>query len=604
MNVVAELDPASGRIVLESPWSAKELVKELPGSRWDNDNKRWHLPLGWGSCVALRCQFGIGLQVGSLLERWAWEERGRRIDPSMQIRDVLALPDDFESAGATEIRSWRGTGKLDLFGHQEVGALFLARAGDALLGDQPGVGKTASTLSAIRLIGDAAYPVLVVCPNTVKRHWAKQMEMWLPEATAYVLAGTAIQRRKVLEKAHSDPYAVIITNIEAVRTMSRLSPYGSIRLVRCPEHGGDDIAITPTKCEVHLKELNEFGFVTCVLDEAHRVKDPKSKQTRAMWSIFHGDTVRWRWGLTGTPIANHPGDLWALMHTLSPADYPRRSSFVERYAEINWNPYGMEVLGLRPDRKDEFFAILRPRFRRVAKEAVLSHLPPKVFEQRPVELSPKQLKAYRELESSAATVLESGDLLSVANNLSLATRLLQFASSSCQVSFGDGGPEDWESWVVEPCEPSPKLDEAMDIIDELAGEPCVVVAEHRKLLVLLGERLDKANIPFVSITGAVDERQRAIDLERFQNGEVPVLLFTSAAGGVGLDMTRAGTMIRLQRSWSLVNHLQSEDRCHRPGAEIHESIRIIDIIAEGTIEDRQLDALSAKDSRLAEVVGG
>jgi SNF2 family DNA or RNA helicase len=154
---------------------------------------------------------------------------------------------------------------------------------------------------------------------------------------------------------------------------------------------------------------------------------------------------------------------------------------------------------------------------------------------------------------------------------------------------------------VELTEPSPKLDEFMDVLDELGDRPVVVAAEQRRLIELACVRLDKADISYGLITGAVDAYDRQIALESFQAGRLRVLLFTLKAGGTGLTMTAADTIIFLQRSWSLIDNKQGEDRVHRIGSEIHESINIIDIVTEDTIEETQIARLYEKSMRLEEI---
>jgi SNF2 family DNA or RNA helicase len=141
----------------------------------------------------------------------------------------------------------------------------------------------------------------------------------------------------------------------------------------------------------------------------------------------------------------------------------------------------------------------------------------------------------------------------------------------------------------------------MVVLDELGDRPCVVAAEQRKIIELAATRLEKAGISFGLITGAVDAYDRQQALERFQSGQLRVLLFTLKAGGTGLTMTAADTMIRLQRSWSLIDNMQGEDRVHRIGSEIHESINIIDIVTEGTVEETQIMRLYDKQRRLEEI---
>jgi SNF2 family DNA or RNA helicase len=366
----------------------------------------------------------------------------------------------------------------------------------------------------------------------------------------------------------------VIINIEGTRGHSRLASYGSIHL---------------TDAEKEPKELNEIPFRTVVFDEAHRMKDPKSKQTRAAWAVGHGPTVRRRFALTGTPIANDPSDLWSILHFLAPDEHPTRSKFIDRYCLQSWNSYGgLSVIGVQPETREEFRKVIGPRFRRVTKDEVLTQLPRKQRQLIKVEMSPRQAKAYREMESQLATRVDGGVIVA-ASNLTAQIRLLQFAGSMCDVA--DDG-------TVTPVDPSPKIDALLDIIDAAQGKPIVACAVQRKLIELAAKRLDKQKVAYGLITGKVDEWTRKQNLKKFQEGELPVLLFTIQAGGTGLNMTAADTIVFIQRDWSMVNNRQAEDRVHRIGSEVHEAINVIDIVTEGTVEETVLTRYLEKVHRL------
>lgn len=587
-------------IVLESPWNISFELRTIPGVKYVGSRQRYEMPLSWSSCILLRAVFERDIEIAPELKEWAWDERTRRIDPAMKIRDVIT---DVEDGDAFFEYDSSNDHNALLYPFQRVGSDFLVAAEDALLGDEQGTGKTIQVLAALRKTG--AYPAIVVCPNSVKRNWEAEVIKWLPEATPIVIHGSAKQKRESLARWHTEKNPVVIINIESMRMFSRLAPYGGVRLVKCTDcdkYGGNPNLKSKASCESHPKELNELFFRTCVLDEAHRVKDPSAKQTRAIWSVFHGSEVRYRWALTGTPLANHPGDVWAIMHAVAPQDFPTRAAFIDRYALQSWNAFGsMDIVGLRQDTRDEFFKIFHPRFRRMQKSIVLPQLPPKVRTIRLVEMTPKQRKAYKELADELVTRLDDGSLLIARNNLAAATRLLQLSSSYCNVDRGET-PEDPATWNVEPVAPSPKVDELLEIVKENSDHSIAVAAEHKKLINLAAEKLASEGITAVCITGDVDADERARNLRMFQEGKAQVILFTYKAGGVGLTMNRADILVRLQRSWSLIDNMQGEDRVHRIGSEVHESVNIIDLVADDTIEVQQCLRLHQKSQRMEEIV--
>lgn len=828
-------------IIVNTQWTEKELVKSIPGARWDTTGRVWTLPLAWASCVTLRGVFGEALHVGEHLTQWAWQHRRDFTEPALALRAKLGAP-----YGTLAVDDER------LYDFQRAGVDFITHSPNVLLGDEMGTGKTIQTLVALRQHPDAL-PALVICPNSVKRHWAREAATWLPEATPYVVGNTAAKRRNVIKDASSDPTALVIINIEAVALTSRVSSYGSIKLKRCrecdPNYG--DESVKASRCEVHHKELNGFGFKTVVFDEAHRIKNPQATQTRAAWSVMHEPSVTRRVALTGTPIAQHPGDLWSIMHAVAPAEFPVRGKFIDRYctppdslvwmadgsfkqigeirvddkvmgfsktpidvkgkhphyeptrvlavnrreaelirvhtdrgdsflctpdhqwltgfkrkpnngsrimefstaqvgttlrhvidvpsdlpnhlraqaawlagvydgegthmriaqyryanpevyAEIgrvldllglpyaandfgyrlvggrdiffkflhwckpikrwteanedklrssrymfrgalsgsgrqnkvtitkiepagvgqvvslstehqtyivhgyashncltSWNLYGgIDIVGVHPAQRDELFSFLDPHFRRVTKAEVLPQLPKKVRTTRLVELTAAQRRMYREIEEKLQTRTESGELFIVPSDLHKALRLMQLASATCEIEYP---PDDPAGWKIRMRGPSPKVDELVVVLDELGDQQCVVAAESIQLIKLAAEKLAKLGIPYGLVTGEQSEYDRDQALLALREKRIRVLLFTVKAGGTGLNMSCVSTLVNLQRSWSMIDVVQTEDRVHRIGSEQHDHIQIIDIITEGTIEEDQLERIGVKFGKLDEI---
>src|SRR5690349_5260117 len=352
------------KIGIVSSWSEKDMVKQVPGTRWDSEEKIWTAPLTWAACQQLRGIFGQNLEIAPDLAAWAGVEKANRIKPALDCR-ALVHPQIPDAAVWSDPAAY---GKL--YDFQKAGMEFLITAGSALLTDEMGTGKTIQTLSAMRHVLAGKKKALVICPNSMKGTWKREAETWYPEATPYLVTGGAVARRKILESARNDDSALVIINIEAVRLHSRTAGFGSIALKRCVECGDKHSKYTAAQCEVHPRELDSMGFEIVAVDEAHRIKDGQAKQTRAVWAV--GDTAKRRWALTGTPVANNPSDLWAIMRFVAPEEYPTKSAFVTRYCNTYFNAVGaLEVGGLRPDTKEELFRFLNPRMRRTLKKDVL-----------------------------------------------------------------------------------------------------------------------------------------------------------------------------------------------------------------------------------------
>jgi SNF2 family DNA or RNA helicase len=587
MSVYVDLDASGQYIIINAEWRLKELCKSLPGASWNSKESVWRIPVSWGGCLALRSTFKLELEVGSALAEWAKNEKLNRIDPSNTLREI-----DYDE-----------TGDQDLFPHQRAGVKFLSTARRALLADEPGLGKTAQAIRALKALhdsGEEVFPALIICPNTLKKNWQREFDRWWPGVNVTVINGSANQRRAQFDQ-QSD---VIVINWESLRTHSRLSPYGSIALARCTECDGHDSRITPTRCEVHKRELNLIDFKAVVADEIHRSKDPKSKQTRALWAATGDADIRF--ALTGTPIANDVVDLWPILHWIDPREWPSKTKWIDRMIDTMMNAFGgMMVIGVKPHMEAEFYASINPRMRRMLKAKVLPWLPEVINERRDVEMGAKQQKAYRQMLDHMIAMLETedglvGDSVVAPNPLTQTLRLLQLASSYAEVHIDEATGEE----KIALSDPSCKVDALIDDIKngDFGDDSVAVCAVSRQLIELLSARLTKEGIDHGLITGAqdADERQKAID--DFQSEKIKWILFTAQAGGVGVTLTAARRLVMLQRPWSLVDHKQALDRVHRIGSEIHDSVVITDYITEGTVEERVLQALETKSDNFEQIV--
>ncbi len=595
MGVFVELE--GDKITIQAEWRLKEVCRALPGAKWDTNKDVWRIPLSWTGCLALRSTFKEQLEIGPALSEWATNEKTGRIDPANFLRDL-------ENSE---------TGDEDLFPHQRAGVDFLSKARRALLADEPGLGKTAQAIRTLKRLqeqGEDVFPALIVCPNTLKSNWKREFDRWWPGLDVQVLKGTPLQRRKAFETEAQ----VYIINWESLRTHSKLLSYGSIALARCSECGGHDSKVSTARCEVHQRELNKIPFKAVIADEIHRSKDPKSKQTRALWAASGSADIRF--ALTGTPIANTVVDLWPILHWLDDKEWPSKTKWLDRYVNTMLNAFGgLVILGLKPEMEAEFYAGIHPRMRRMLKARVLPWLPEIINDRRDVEMGAKQAKAYKQMLENMMAMLDStpeyafeeaqmdtgtvdGGVIVASNPLTQTGRLIQFASA-----YGTMEPtETGEKMILS--DPSCKVDALMDDMKngDFGEDSVAVCAVSRQLIELLSARFTKEGIRHGLITGAQsgDERQQAID--DFQAGKIKWILFTAQAGGVGVTLTTARRLVMLQRPWSLVDYKQALDRVHRIGSEIHDSVIITDYVTEGTIEERVIEALDVKSDNFEQIV--
>lgn len=591
MTLLAEIDendPTKIKIA-EFEWKYKVLLNSIPSAHFKTKDSTWSYSLTWQTCLALQSTFKQNLRVGDKLRDWMQFLYGNTILPAYNMRSEITPP------------GWEGVmPDVGLYPHQKGDVAFLSTVKRGMLFNGMGSGKSISSTAAIRQLaaqGEDVFPLLVACPNSTKLGWKDEILKVWPGLKINVIDGSATQRRKLLEeKAH-----VYIINWESIRGHSKLKPFGSIALKRCPECKGLDNKIKASSCEAHAKELNMIDFKSVIGDEIHRIKDPSSKTARA-FKAATGDAP-FRIGLSGTPIASTPDDLFSPLNWLFPEAYPSRTKYIDRFcitADSAWG--GKIVIGIRPEMEQEFFNGIDPFTRRMSKEVILPFLPPIVHQRRDVEMGAKQAKAYKQMRDQMIAEVADGDIVYTTSPLTKLTRMLQFSSAFAEVEYRDvydpkiGGVVN--KAYVRLSDPSCKLDAFMEDLDDFGDESLVVFAVSSQLINMLSARLAKLKIPHGLITGDQDAKERQMHMANFQEGRTKYILCTIAAGGTGITLTQGSTAVFLQRSWSMIENLQAEARVHRIGSEKYESIRILDYVTTGSSEEIVFKAVEEKSNQL------
>lgn len=588
MAVTVELDPNdSSKIVVDAPFRFKDLIKALPGSKYKSGV--WTVPTSWPMCIALRTTFKDDLTIGTNLAEWASQWRSERVEPGYAWRNEL----DAE-------------GPENLYPHQRAGVKFLSAVKRGLLCDGLGSGKTYTsfaTIDALEKEGKDVYPLLIVCPNSTKFSWQRAIRDINPDISVTVVQGTSTQRKKQF-KEFATHNQVLVLNWEALKGHSRIAPFGSSALKRCIACGGKDPKVKEAACQVHEKELNSIEFNAIIADEAHRMKNGAALSARALKAAT--GNAEYRFALTGTPIANSPDDLWSILNWLYPEAYPSKVKFIDRYCDVAFNVWGQPtVTGIRMGMEREFFAGIDPILRRMPKEVVLPFLPPIVYERRDVEMSPKQAKAYKQMQEMMLAEIDDNLLINT-NPMTKMTRLLQLASTYMEVEDYEAIDKVTGEKVIKQkvtlTEPSAKLDAFMDDIESFGDESVIVFHPYKQVINMLSKRLEKADIRHGRITGDEDEMARQFHMDQFQEGKTKFILCTTGAGGTGITLTKASVAAYLGRPWSAIDSEQSEGRNHRLGSEIHDKIIYRDYVSRGTVEEAVFEALILKNDQLQAIL--
>lgn len=406
-----------------------------------------------------------------------------------------------------------------------------------VLGDDMGLGKTLQTLAHLlteKRAGRLDRPALVVMPTSLIPNWQDEAARFTPELRTLALHGP--QRHKDFEHLHE--YELLLTTY----------------------------ALLPRDLERWRKQ----ALHVLVLDEAQHIKNPLSKAAQAVRQL---DT-RQRLCLTGTPLENHLGELWALFDFLLPGWLGDSRQFNRDYR------LPIEKLGDR-ERLDQLNARIKPFLLRRRKEDVATELPPKTEIVHWVELNEVQRDLYETLrlamDRKVRDEIERNGL--ARSQLVILDALLKLRQVCCDVRLVknlDGSRRSANA--------SGKLDSLMAMLAELReeGRRVLLFSQFTSMLALIEEELQRRHWDYVQITGAT--RDRRTPVQRFQRGEVPLFLISLKAGGTGLNLTAADTVIHYDPWWNPAAERQASDRAYRIGQD--KPVFVYKLIARGTVEEK------------------
>ncbi len=464
--------------------------------------------------------------------------------------------------------------------HQLAGAFVGALNHRFFFGDEAGVGKTTTallTLAELEAQGKDPFPAFVVAPASVVDQWGEELGECFPDWPYAVYRGP---RRRNL----STQYKIYLMSWDVLRADMK--------------HENNE-----------LPALLKFAVPrTLILDEAHALCS-KSKQSTAAKQLAR--VTEFAFPMSGTPITRDVGGFWTALNILDIRSFPDEDRYKDLYTDRYRGDYSDHIDGLSPERREEFFLVIQGSMRRVAKQDVFADLPPKTYSTRLVELPHVYKLAYKEMEEDMIAHLPDGnEPLEVMSTLAQLTRLVQLASSACDVeiemvlderedspTFGMEIPKTH----VTMKEPSWKVDELMRIMDDMQGSPLITFAPSTQLMKLAGARAEREGYRVGYIIGGQSASQRTTTRKAFQAGELDLLCCNTAAGGVGLNLTAASTTAFLGRDWSYWRGSQAEDRTHRKG-QTAEKVHIIDVVAANTVESRIRIAMKQKAAQLSELV--
>ena len=425
---------------------------------------------------------------------------------------------------------------------------FLARHSlHGILADDMGLGKTIQTLTHLQaeVSGRRTQktPSLVIAPTSVVGNWQAEAKKFTPKLKTLLLHGP---------DRHDD--FPRIPQVHLVITSYAL-------LVR------------------DFDQLKEHDFHLIVLDEAQYIKNPVAKVSQRVCKL----RARHRLSLSGTPLENHLGELWSQMRFLMPGLLGSSETFRKKFRtpiEKHQDTTARLTLSSR----------VAPLILRRTKDAVATELPPKTEIRHTIPLNKEQVDLYETVRAAMDERIRDAiaDKGLAKSQIVVLDALLKLRQICCH-------PRLLKIPAAREIKASAKLDFlTADLLPTLLeeGRKILIFSTFTTMLSLIEEHLKKKKVPFSKITGATTKRQAEID--RFQKGDHPVFLISLKAGGTGLNLTAADTVIHYDPWWNPAAENQATDRAYRIGQD--KPVFVHKLISEGTIEERivQLQSQKAK----------
>jgi SNF2 family DNA or RNA helicase len=420
---------------------------------------------------------------------------------------------------------------------------------NGILADDMGLGKTLQTLTHILQLKAEGKngPVLVVAPTSVVPNWLAETKKFTPSLRAIILHGP--QRKKLFTHIpHAD---LVLTSFALLQR--------------------------------DVIDLKKHNFQLVVLDEAQHIKNPSAKVSQAACEL----KSRQRLCLSGTPVENNLGELWSLFRFLMPGFLGP----LERFRRNYQNPIEKDN---DEERREFLRARLGPLILRRTKDQVATELPPKTILVHPVDLNSAQRDLYETVratmdkqvrEAIAARGLEQ-------SQFAILDALLKLRQICCHPALLKLQTEE-----AKKAKRSAKLDYLFELLDTLfaEGRRVLLFSQFTSMLELIERELNVRRHSYLKLTGESKDRGNLV--ERFQNENIPIFLISLKAGGTGLNLTAADTVIHFDPWWNPAAEAQATDRAYRIGQD--KPVFVHKLICSGTVEDR-IHQLQQKKALLAD----
>lgn len=480
------------------------------------------------------------LQAARLLEleaatgatglRWYGGEKLKKLAEKLtQFKEITPVETPKEFKGQLRSYQAEGVNWLQFLREYEFGGI---------LADDMGLGKTVQTLCHLtveKAAGRCKKPSLIIAPTTLMFNWSNEVKRFAPHLKTLVLHGS---QRKLSFEGMTD-YDLIFTTYALLK------------------HDKDN--------------LLQQDFYFLILDEAQSIKNFKSLTAQIAQQI----RAEHRLCLTGTPMENHLGELWSLFHFMMPGLLGNEKTFNSLFRHPIEKQNNME-------RREHLNRRLAPFLLRRTKAEVVKELPEKIHMLQQVELEGEQRDLYETIRVTLQKKIrdEMSQMGFARSQIVILDALLKLRQICCD-------PRLLKTNSSKKITRSAKLELLMAMLSGLLeeGRRILIFSQFTEMLGLMEAELNQQKIPFVKLTGQT--KDRATPVKQFQEGKVSLFLLSLKAGGTGLNLTTADTVIHYDPWWNPAVEDQATDRAHRIGQD--KVVFVYKFIAKGTVEEKIME---------------
>ncbi len=413
-----------------------------------------------------------------------------------------------------------------------------------ILADDMGLGKTLQAI--VYICSNPSEKTLIVCPTSLAYNWQEEFEKFAPSVRTKIISGTPEERYAAIEEAKEEN--VLITTYPLIRK--------------------------------DIEYYRKITFDHFFIDEAQFIKNPGSLSAKAVKAV----KAKHRFALTGTPIENALSELWSVFDFIMPGFFPRYSKFSEIYEKPIMRGEDETVM-------QELKLRTHPFILRRMKKQVLKELPDKTESMRMAEMTKKQRKIYLSYLSRIQEEMKNNEELQAGGRIQILSALTRLRQICCHPG----------TFVENYTGGSGKLDLLMEQLPDIldGGHSVIIFSQFTSMLSIIAEGLDETGIAYYYLAGSTKAVDRRRYVKEFNEGRVKVFLISLKAGGTGLNLVGADTVIHFDPWWNPAVEEQATDRAYRIGQD--KQVHVIKYVMKDSIEEK-IYQLQRRKKELSESV--